>query len=389
MWARADMVDMWDELPLVFDNRNPKRELKLVKQHMPEPISIGLSLHGWSSPMLPNTIEAIKAALNKRFGTYIDISAIQGEHFYDLLGILDRIDCLVASDSAVLHLGYANKVPTVALTADTPTLWYGSRPRKHWVNNYRYSVADLSINSICNDVDYALRKRSSRLIHVYSEYEGNGDTQRRIKVARQACRDAYSRARWTALPLPDSELPRLFDDDTRKLPFVHDILNAAVKVSRPSDIIVYTNSDVCLSPHASEIIEEWFDTHEAGYSYRRDFEKLETPITQAEFETGTPYSGADLFAVRSGWWRNKKDWFPDFVIGAEAWDWSMRAYIDKHHGSTCNMPDCIYHERHTSEWEQIHDSKANVLNRQRARSFLSELGDYHGEFERKYQPVKK
>jgi hypothetical protein len=385
MWNNAGMVDHWDELPLIFDRRDLRREEELCRQHIQSPARIALALSGYSSPLDAEVSRSLKERIESAYGaSVIDMSKVKAQRLQDCLGILSKADCLVAMDSALLHLGYACRIPTVALVSDKPSPWYGSRRRRHWVSDYRYSIIQLCMDSIMRDIEACLQQHSKRFIHVYSEYQGSEEDERRKAIAKKSWEQAYASGRWIACPVPDSSLKKMFKDGTRQLPFVHDVLNAGLEVASRNDVIVYTNSDICFSPTISSKLQRFFHSHNGGYSYRRDFDRLDGLKTESEIAHGAPYSGTDLFAVKAEWWRGKKDWFPDFILGAEAWDWCMRVYIDSQHGEACNIGDVIYHERHESEWLKHRDRESNRHSRRIARVFLEQMGAYHGEFERFY-----
>jgi len=60
-----------------------------------------------------------------------------------MLGVFEASRGIVVIDSAYLHLTYASKTPTFALTSEGPvkdkSLWYGSQPRSQWCAKATYS----------------------------------------------------------------------------------------------------------------------------------------------------------------------------------------------------------------------------------------------------------
>jgi hypothetical protein len=139
--------DQWRKHPYVFDRRNPEREQKLI----PESQFIAVAPHGVSSPFAHS--KQLIAGLQSRFPEYkiVDLSNIQAEKPFDLLGILDAASCLVTIDTLHLWLANAAKCPTVALINDG---WYGSPPPVTATSTFRYS--QFQIDQICDEVEKTL-----------------------------------------------------------------------------------------------------------------------------------------------------------------------------------------------------------------------------------------
>jgi hypothetical protein len=88
--------------------------------------------------------------LKVRFPEYkiVDLSTIQAEKPFDLLGVLDAASCLVTIDTLHLWLANAAKCPTIALINEG---WRGSPPPVTATSTFRYR--DYNIDQICDEVE--------------------------------------------------------------------------------------------------------------------------------------------------------------------------------------------------------------------------------------------
>ena len=146
-WHAAGHMDWWDlNLPLVFDRRNPEREKALIERVLPKrkgskAKKLILVAAGSISSPFPCR-ELLWELLNLKFRNnyqLLDLSEVKAERFYDMLALYERAYCLVAVDSAPLHLGRATpQLPVLALTNDRPLLWAGSAWRPNWAWCCRY-----------------------------------------------------------------------------------------------------------------------------------------------------------------------------------------------------------------------------------------------------------
>lgn len=386
-WRQCGYLSRWAELPLEFDRRDAQREEKLVKTHInPRRKTILYNFSGLSSPY-PFKSE-LMAEINARWGmacNFVDLGGIKCERIYDLLGLMDKAALFITTDTATLHLSYASNVPVVALITDTPTLWHGSRPRKNVVLSLRYRESRHRFRDIHRAIQSAIVNRSGpQLIHVYSQpTKVDSSTARRNGVAEMTWQSEYRVDNWNPIPVRDDSLPRLFEDKTRKLPYIKDLIDAGVENARgDDDIVVLSNTDTCFINNLSHRIREGLDKSDAIYSFRRDFTRLDHQLTSDEVVRGALYSGCDLYAFRVGWWKKHRSTFPDMVIGCEAWDWVMRVLMDEtNKDRPCKFTDLIYHERHDSLWERPTNRRylpGQKHNRALAREFLMPRGQIKG-----------
>lgn len=129
-------------LPLVFDNRDPKRDLGLSAEAAVSSYSILVADHSESSPF--GQIEALVSLLESSFPEYqiIRLSTVKAEKPYDLIGLYDDALCLVSIDTMHLHLSAASKVPVIALTTVKPEYWHGTAYQERFKCHIRYNDYD-------------------------------------------------------------------------------------------------------------------------------------------------------------------------------------------------------------------------------------------------------
>lgn len=217
----------------------------------------------------------------------------------------------------------------------------------------------------------------ARYWHVYCTYPGaNEETKQRNAFALGQWGRQYLEGYWIPCPVTDEQLPRLFDDAGRKLPYVKDILNEAVRQAQAEDVVVYCNTDNAPSPTLTyQITQALAEGHPCMYSYRRDVDQF-APLTDEQIKQGQVYAGADLFIMRVDWWRRVERHFPDFVLGGEGWDWCMRLFIDEAGGAKFKY--LIYHKKHTPRWRATPELRetlpCQVWDRRLSSEFLHERG---------------
>lgn len=174
-WRLAGLDHKWDDLPLVFDLRNPKREAELILKYSwvdwalcsRRPV-VGHCGGGHSSPT--PWWSAFIASLGALIGPepiWLDLSQITAERPFGLLGIMERCDALVLADSMPLHLSYATNTKTVGVITGQPTRWHGTAPRRHWVACVRYAdaITDTGVRMVADALEAVWRSSVSRPAH--------------------------------------------------------------------------------------------------------------------------------------------------------------------------------------------------------------------------------
>lgn len=189
------------------------------------------------------------------------------------------------------------------------------------------------------------------IYHFFSDFEPHDPaTKSRHKVARMT----WSTQLWTEMPIPDCVLPRMWDEEGRRFPYVLDVFDSACAGKSAEDCLIYTNADICVLSNCALLCAAALQETDALYSYRRDFnEDFHAPIPDDVVLRGTAYCGSDLYAFRASWWRQWRKEFPDMLIGTEAWDPILRHLMEiTNPRNSVNLPDTHYHRRHDSIWER-------------------------------------
>jgi len=220
------------------------------------------------------------------------------------------------------------------------------------------------------------------VIHCWSRWNPTEpEAKRRGAVAQRS----WLNQPWQELPIDDSSLPRLFDEGKRQLPFLRDLFDYAAIRRSNGDIIVFSNSDLCMAPDACVRIVAALQSNDAGYAFRKDaYYRLNKPPTIEEIYQGTDYAGADLFFFRSGWWSKYRKLYPDMLLAREAWDCVMRHLIEE---TNSNKPlaleNICLHERHNNGWENPsirYALKGQIHNLNLAKAFMRQRGINPGNF---------
>ncbi len=191
-------------------------------------------------------------------------------------------------------------------------------------------------------------------------------------MAQASWEREYAAGTWRTMPVPISHLKRTSQSilkDTRRLPFLRDLLDMAMRNASPLDLIVFTNDDVVFAPGLSETL---LHVEHAAWASRHEFVRLPTLPTCLDIILGRKHCGADLFAMTLYWWRyNRRNW-PDMVIGCEAVDLVMRKLMQATGG--VELHAAIAHEEHASWWLSHREDPAAQHNRRLAADWLGKRG---------------
>jgi hypothetical protein len=113
-WDRLapGLGDRWGSLPLEFDQRDPERELDLLrsvgvsdKPCLSDPMIL-VNLFSHSSPVAADYAQALMTYLRERRANHfiVDLSSIRATAYCDLLGLYERAAGIITADTATLHL---------------------------------------------------------------------------------------------------------------------------------------------------------------------------------------------------------------------------------------------------------------------------------------------
>lgn len=313
-WNFAGYWPQWREnLPLVFDQRDPGREKALKETVITgsrKPILISFSAETAPFPHF-EMLEYLVKLKFRRSNELINISRLRGVKFYDLLGLFDVARCLVTDDSSILHLAHACKrLPVCALINDAPSLWDGSAWRPNHIFHCRYSdfprrcVEMLqAIDDLTWPGDRFLAKPERKLIHAWSQYEVNVANSERARNARLSWGAHYKTGNWVSCQIPfgafgrDSHVSPI--KDPARYPFVKDIFQAACMMGGDDDIVVLTRPDV---------------------RFFADVDLTSGPVYSRRWVSGkvlTYDPSCDLFAFSKAWWNKHRGDYPDMVMGPD------------------------------------------------------------------------
>lgn len=335
----AGVRHLWRKFPYVFDRRNPERERKLI----PDGPFIAIATNGVSSPFKHG--QQLLKGLAQRFPDYkiVDLSTIQAEKSFDLLGVLDAASCLVTVDTLHLWLSNASKCPVVALLNNG---YMGSPPSTRTTASFRYR--DFQIDQVCNEVEKVLLP-TGRVWGIVHQH-GN---ERRHKVALKS----YSK--FDTL-LTTKTLSRTAQSlgDHRPLRMLKDMLGHALKFASGRDIIIWTNDDVELLD-LSKVVAHCRQF--GAVSIRRD----------------PAHMGREMMAFRWDWLADRFYHFPDGVMASPWFDLAIAAWIRNEYGwksdfnnikedrFPCEIPNdgIFYHpDDHESTWTPFMDAPASKWN---------------------------
>ncbi len=207
------------------------------------------------------------------------------------------------------------------------------------------------------------------IFHVFSQFTGDAETERRKDFARETWEEEY-RHGWRDLPFDNPIRDSSDIGDTRPMPYIHDLIESVMhRNPRDSDVIAFTNADVCFTPGLTGWILDAVPRHGAAYTHRWDFARLTKPLAnEAQVKRGTWYPGSDAFFFTAAWWRAHRTEYPDMILGREQCDEVLRQLVKRHAG--VEIPCAIYHEKHESFWEQNGKNEGNRHNRRLARKWM-------------------
>jgi len=346
----------WDRYtPLDLDRRDYQREERLAAQVFKtgKP-KLLVKLQGFSSPF--KDAGFVLTSLNQQFGEtaeVVNLDEVKAERLYDLIGLMDRADCMVSIDTATLHLCRASKCPVVAFVNGGV---FGSSPSVgNVVRRVPYSQVLPDWEKIAKTIGLALSKESwaENICLVYSDFTPSDQAS--------AARHKRAQATWStlgAIHLPFiGERSSKSVGDPFAMPLVRDMINTAVD-SFPRSVIAVTNSDIGFHPGLREEVLKSCSQFGCYWSYRLNGQSDTTDM------------GADFFAFTPKWWKLHRKFFSDFLLGYCWWDdmltrimlWSgcteqKRLYFHEPHPGAIetrrNAPGAIYNERLAMEWLRI------------------------------------
>jgi hypothetical protein len=388
-WVSANADVPWGTLPLVFDRRNPVREDALRGDLMQRAAGrkvVLVTCSGISSPFPYGKplMEGLRMRLDPKEFMIVDLKDYRSARFFDFLGLFDIAHCLISVDTGFRHLAAASNLPVVSIINPSPSRWHGSAWRPSDSARFYYNEFPARIRDVAVAVLTA-RNRSTRpkLVHVFADWRDrlDPDTIRRQQVAVDSwqAENDFAPGYWENFEVIRDVALRdgRTVGDQMPVPFIKDLIEAGLrKTSKDSDIIVYSNADICFAPGLTGQILEACERKGAAFCQRWDFPRLSKPfISTGMIRKGRWYPGCDLFAVTVEWWKKHGAELPDLLIGREKVDQTFRQLIKYYHGAEIEAG--IYHEKHPSFWERpenFHSNGGNLYNRKLAAEWAERIG---------------
>jgi len=355
MWDRTKVpMEYCANAPLVFDQRDPKREaiLTTALKRNGKPLFL-YNFTGVSSPFQPAAQILTQMRKFEQKFQFINLGNIKAFRIYDLLAFYDMGAILVTTDTATLHLAAASHIPVVAFTVNG---WGTSTPPKNTIIEVKYGHAIGRWAEVERAITRLMEKPKPSPIpdvyHFFCEYVPvDPDAVRRITLAQQS----WAKLPWKSIPVPDAALPRMWREKGRAWPYISDIFDYACK-DKPADaVMIFTNTDIHVRSDALDVVSRAMQDADAVYCFRRDFHsRIERPLSDNEYALANAYAGSDFYAFRVSWWKRVRHDFPSLCAGLEAWDGIMRVLMEQSQpGKNVAVQDIIAHERHSgpTHWE--------------------------------------
>lgn len=339
-WNLAGHFDLWATQPiLLFDKRDSVREQALVQKHVhPKKRLVLVALGGKTSPFPYRELclKLLDLEFGRRKGWQVlDISDLKADRIYDLLGLYDKAHCLVASDSAPLHLAVAcPNLPVVAMVNDQPNYWHGSPWRPNHVWHCRYGDFPKRATEMLEWVGEAetwnkiLGIKSAVTVWVTNRSEENSDN---IK-SRQAAYKNWEgiNGMWIPTEINPGTLGKdshVHLGDPERHPYLRGCLRLGLMRAKDSDRMCVTRTTTCFR----DGITERMMAHDACYAHR-----------VAEYGTRQLHNPAtDLFCATKAWWERHFMEIPDLVWGRDQIWASVLQMLFRKYGAV-ELVDAVY-----------------------------------------------
>lgn len=394
-WACANADVPWGTLPLVIDQRDRTREARLIGDLVQQAAGrkiVLVATGGISSPFPygKTLLAGLQSQLDPDIFMVINLAAFKCEQFFDFLGLYEIAHCLVSVDTGFQHLAPASDIPVISIINPSPSKWHGSAWRPQHTARFYYHEFPQTINNFALAiavVDAREWARRPDLIHVFADWRDttDEDTERRRRVALDSWEmesqfsATYGRDYWQHVDVTREDCTRdgTIVGDAVRMPFIRDVISHGLqRATKPTDVIVWSNADICFAPGLTGNILETCRRHGAAFCQRWDFPKLAKPfITTGMVRKGKWYPGCDLFAFTVEWWNQHGQELPDLLMGREKVDEVFRQLIKYYHGGEIEAG--IYHEKHASFWERpenFHTNGGNLHNRALAKVWSEKIG---------------
>jgi len=233
---------------------------------------------------------------------------------------------------------------------------------------------------------------SPRLIYVWEPYTPKGEVEKvRYEHASLSRELLFNQGRVIPAPFhPNPQRTGKVVGDTAPVPFIRDMLDMAAVKGADDDLLVITNTDVGpvvdFEPRIQALFEKKKHDRNAIALLRASYTPGYTPLPPySDLRNGKIDNGVDGIVVRKTWWKKYRDYFPDMLLGREAWDSVFRTLIKESHPSLeqdeYEIPYLICHEHHASHWQDGWNRRQNFgqkHNLVKAENFFTSRGRLYG-----------
>jgi predicted GH43/DUF377 family glycosyl hydrolase len=321
MWHLAGVFDLWKEQPpLVFDQRNKERE-KVLKASLRKSTRgyILIATSGVTSPFpfTPLLMELMRLRFRKEYDL-IDLNNVKAERFYDLIGLFERARCLIAADSAPLHLAHAcPQLPVVALVQDKPSYPHGSPWRPNHIFHCRYSDFPHRAAEMLTTIemlDWNIATKRPKIVCTWSRYEEPCNAKCSFVTPEPL-------GHWEQCPAEPGVFGRDSMSalkDTKRVPFVKDMIRMAAMRCGSDDLICFIRHNARINCTAKTLLG-----NAPCWSHRT--------VTDGTLETFHP--AVDLFAFSRAFWNEHGKSLPDMIYNTDQhWDHVMLNWIKQRGG---------------------------------------------------------
>ncbi len=325
-WKLAGKMHLWrKQPPLIFDKRDKERELQLLKAHLPPKApsskrkTLLVSLTGNTAPFPYADLLWELLTLKLTGWRIIDLSKVEADHFYDLLGLYESADALLCSDSAPLHLAQAVKtLPVLALINDQPSYWHGAPWRPSHVWHCRYG--DFASRAL--QLFDVLQHPTAQLAYFDSKEEPNVFLCFTPGRSSTWNREFPSwNKNWLMTPLEPGAVGKdsTLIKDVERHPFLRSAMQLPLMRARPQDIVCLTKPTVC----------------------KKDNTDFDFPCYAYRMTNGQHHPAVDFFGATREFWEKIWPEIPDLIMGKDRYWEMVLTEIFKKNGAV-ELKDAIY-----------------------------------------------
>lgn len=171
-WRLAGCLQQRGSIPLIFDQRDKKRESALIKRVLGDRKNAILFVGKSFSSPFPHSEHVIKA-LQSKFDM-VDISDVKADRVYDMIGLFEHARALVTCDTMHWHLSAVHPIPVIAFRSDAYGSWHGSPDTKNTVISIPYKEVLGSIPKIIHTLE--------KIMSVHAPYPKSDTNRPKIPV---------------------------------------------------------------------------------------------------------------------------------------------------------------------------------------------------------------